>query len=186
MSLATESLQPEVLPSSPIARILILRTAQMREVEWARGELGRRYPDATFGILGSNLSALGAFDDCVRFEIGGSWLTPASVRPLRRVLQAFAPDLVVLCLNNDSRVGYARASRVMQSLPGAHKVVAGYTRRWFRWRHADFTDGHPMLRWLADAGLILLYPLAYGYLLAKRRTPVYAATPTGAPRSARA
>jgi hypothetical protein len=43
-----------------------------------------------------------------------------------------------------------------------------------------------MLRWLADAGLILLYPLAYGYLLAKRRTPVYAATPTGAPRSARA
>jgi hypothetical protein len=185
MSLAAESLQPDVLPAAPVSRILILRTAQLPEVEWARGELARRYPGATVGILGSRLSALGAFDDCVRFEIDDPWITPASVRPLGRRLQAFAPDLVVLCLNNDSRAGYARVSRVMRSLPGSHKVVAAYTRRWFRWRHADFADGHPVLRRVVDAGVVLLCPLVFFYLLAKRRTPVYAATPTGTLRGAR-
>jgi hypothetical protein len=172
----------EVLPAGEIDRILILRTAQLPEVQRARDELSRRYPNATVGVLGTRLEALGAFGDCVQFEVAADWLTPRSVEPLHDRIRAFAPDLLVMCLNNDWRVGYERTSRVVRSLPARHKVVAAYDRRWYRWVHADFVEGHPALRWLVDAcGIALLYPLVAAYLLAKPARPTYRATPTNKP-----
>jgi hypothetical protein len=173
----------DVLPPAEIERILILRTAQLREVDRARAELTRRYPDASIGVLGTRLKVLGAFEDCVQFEVTEEWLSPRSVRPLRSRIEAFAPDLVVMCLNNDCGVGYGRTSRVVRSLPASHKVVAAYNGRWHRWSHADFATGHPALIWLVDvAGLLLLYPLAAAYLLCKPSGPRYAATPRSRPR----
>lgn len=177
----------EVLPAGEINRILILRTAQLLEVQRARAELSRRYPNATIGVLGTRLGALGAFDDCVQFEIAAGWLTPRSVEPLRDRLCAFAPDVLVMCLNNDWRVGYERTSRVVRSLRARHKVVAAYNGRWYRWVHRDFVEGHAALRWLVEAcGLVLLYPLAAAYLLAKPAGPTYAPTPTHKPGQVRA
>jgi len=173
----------EVLPAGGIDRILILRTAQLPEVERARAELSRRYPHASVAVLGTRLEALGAFDDCVQFEVTADWLTPKSVRPLRDRVEAFAPDLLVMCLNNDCRVGYGRTSRVVRSLPARHKVVAGYNRRWYSWSHADFVEGHPALVWLINAcGICVLYPLLVAYLLAKPSGPLYALTPRNRPR----
>jgi hypothetical protein len=177
----------EVLPAGEINRILILRTAQVPEVQRARDELSRRYPHARVGVLGTRLAALGAFDDCEQFEVTAGWLTPRSVGPLRDRIRAFAPDLLVLCLNNDWRVGYERASRVVRSLPARHKVVAAYNRRWYGWQHEDFVEGRAPVRWLVEAcGLALLYPLAAAYLLAKPATPIYQATPTNTPGQGRA
>jgi len=174
----------DVLPAGEVSRILILRTAQLPEVQRAREELARRYPNATVGVLGTRLKALGAFDDCVQFEIDAAWLTPKSVKPLYGRIQEFAPDLLVLCLNNDWRVGYERTSRVVRSLPARHKVVAAYNRRWYRWVHTDFVEGHAVLRWLVDVcGIVALYPLVAAYLLAKPSTPLYAHTPRTRPRS---
>ena len=177
----------EVLPAAEINRILILRTAQLPEVQRARDELSLRYPNATIGVLGTRLEALGAFDDCVRFEIAAGWLSPRSVKPLRDRIRAFAPDLLVMCLNNDWRVGYERTSRVVRSLPARHKVVAAYNRRWYAWVHADFVEGRAALRWLVEAcGIVLLYPLVAAYLLAKPARPIYQATPTNKPGQVRA
>jgi hypothetical protein len=173
----------QALPASDIRRILILRTAQLLEVERARAELRRRYPDASVGVLGTRLKALGAFDDCVQFEVTEDWLAPGNVRPLLPRLEAFDPDLVVMCLNNDCGVGYGRTSRIVRSLTAPHKVVAGYNGRWSRWSHADFATGHPALVWVVDAlGLLLLYPLTAAYLLFKPSGPRYAATPRNRPR----
>lgn len=173
-----------VLPEAGIGRILILRTAQLREVQWARAELARRYPAATVGVLGTRLAALGAFDDCERFEVADGWLTPASVEPLDAAVAAFAPDLVVLCLNNDWCVGYERSSQVVRRIRAPHKVVAGYNRRWSRWRHADFVEGHPVTRWLVEAvGLLVLAPLVGLYLALKPAGPAYPGTPVHGPRS---
>jgi hypothetical protein len=172
-----------VLPSGEVRRILILRTAQLPEVDRARAELTRRYPDASIGVLGTRLKALGAFEDCVQFEVTEEWLSPKSVRPLLSRIEAFAPDLVVMCLNNDCGVGYGRTSRVVRSLPARHKVVAAYNGRWHRWSHADFVTGHPAWIWLVDVGgLLLLYPLTMAYLLLKPSGPRYAATPRNRPR----
>lgn len=177
----------DVWPAGEVNRILILRTAQLPEVMRAREELSRRYPTATVGVLGTRLKALGAFEDCVQFEVAEGWLTPQSVKPLQDQIERFAPDLLVLCLNNDWRVGYERASRVVRGLPAGHKVVAAYNRRWYRWTHADFVEGHPALRWLVDAcALALLYPLVAAYLLAKPARPTYQATPTNKPEQGRA
>jgi hypothetical protein len=163
-------------------RILLLRTAQLSEVQWARAELTRRYPSAEVAVLGTRLHALGAFDGCRLFEVPDGWLTPRSVHPLEGGLKQFAPDLIVMCLNNEWRSGYERVSRIVRRLPARHKVVAGYNRQWSRWRHADYIDGHPILRWLVEASLIVLYPLTAIYLLAKPSSPLYANTPGGAPR----
>lgn len=172
-----------VLPEGGIERILILRTAQLREVQWARTELARRYPRATFGVLGTRLAALGAFEDCARFEVADEWVTPASFTPLEQAVAAFAPDLVVLCINNDWRVGYERSSRVVQRIGARHKVVAGYNRQWSHWRHPDFVEGHPITRWLVEAvGLLALAPLVGAYLLCKPAGPDYAGTPVTGPR----
>ena len=172
----------EVLPAGEINRILILRTAQLPEVQRVREELSRRYPNAEVGVLGTRLEALGAFDDCIQFEITADWLTPNSVRPLRDRIDLFAPDLLVMCLNNDWRVGYERTSRVVRSLPARHKIVAAYNRRWYRWVHTDFVEGHAALRWLIDVcGMVALYPLVAAYLLAKPAKPIYQATPRNKP-----
>ncbi len=173
----------EVLPAGEINRILILRTAQLPEIERARAELSRRYPRASVAVLGTRLKALGAFDDSVQFEVIADWLTPDTVKPLLPGVEAFAPDLVVMCLNNDCGVGYGRTSRVVRKLPATNKVVAGYNGRWYQWSHADFVTGHPALIWLVDAvGLLLLYPLTAAYLLAKPSGPRYALTPRNRPR----
>jgi hypothetical protein len=173
----------QVLPAAGVERILILRTAQLREVERARAELTRRYPDARIGVLGTRLAALGAFDDCVRFEVEASWVTPRTVAPLDDRIRAFDPDLLVLCLNNDWRAGYERTSRVVGRLRARHKVVAAYDGRWYCWTHADFVESHPAIRWLIDAcGMVLLYPFVAAYLLAKPARPLYRATPTRKPR----
>ncbi|MGE0394445.1 MAG: hypothetical protein AB7P67_12845 [Vicinamibacterales bacterium] len=173
-----------VLPEAGVERILILRTAQLREVQWARDELARRYPKATFGILGTRLAALGAFEDCARFEVAEGWLTPASVRPLLTAVAAFAPDMVVLCMNNDWRVGYDRSSRVVKGIHAPHKVVAGYNRRWSHWRHEDFAEDGRVTRWLVEAaGLLILAPMMAAYLLLKPAGPVYAGTPARGPRA---
>ncbi len=173
-----------VLPESGVERILILRTAQLREVQWAREDLARRYPQATFGILGTRLAALGAFEDCTRFEVADGWLTPASVRSLQTAVAAFAPDLVVLCMNNDWRVGYDRSSRVVKQIHAPHKVVAGYNRRWSHWRHEDFVEDGRLMRWLVEAaGLLVLAPMMAVYFLIKPAGPLYAPTPARGPRS---
>ncbi len=172
-----------VLPDGRVARILILRTAQLAEVQWARAELARRYPRATVGILGTRLTALGAFEDCARFELPDGWLTPATIAPLQARLDEFAPDLLVMCLNNDWHVGYDKASRVMRRISARHKVVAGYDRRWSRWRHVDFGEMHPVVRWLTDlCGLLILAPAVWLYLLMKPAGPPYAGTPRTRPR----
>jgi hypothetical protein len=174
-----------VLPEGGIDRILILRTAQLPEVQWARADLARRYPHATIGMLGTRLKALGAFDDCVQFELADGWLTPATIVPLQDALEAFAPDLLVMCLNNDWRVGYERASRVVRRLQARHKVVVSYNRRWSRWRHLDFAEGHPALRWLVEVcGMLVLALAGAAYLLAKPAGPLYQATPRNKPRGA--
>jgi len=182
MTVALEQAGP-VLPEDEINRILILRTAQLPEVQWVRAELARRYPKAAVGILGTHLKALGAFEDCVQFELPEGRLTPESVRPFRDEIQAFAPDLLVLCLNNDGRVGYERTSRVVQRLQARHKIVAGYNRRWYRWAHTDFVEGRPAVRWLVDVlGMAVLTPAVAAYLLAKPARPLYQATPRNRPR----
>lgn len=171
------------LPEAGIHRILILRTAQLPEVQWVRTELTRRYPEATIGVLGTRLDALGAFSDCQRFEVADGWLTPAAVAPLGPALAAFAPDLVVLCLNNDWHVGYERASRVVRNIQARHKVVAGYNRRWFPWRHIDFVESATVTRRLAEGlGLLLLAPAVTAYLLMKPAGPLYRTTPRQKPR----
>jgi len=173
----------ELLPADGIQRILILRTAQLREVDWARSELAGRYPNARVGILGTRLKALGAFEDCEQFEVEADWLSPKSVSPLAGRITAFAPDLVVLCLNNDWRVGYERSSRIVKTIDARYKLVAGYNRRWYGWMHRDFVEGPPLIRWLVDASVALLYPLVAIYLLLKPSTPLYAHTPAAKPRS---
>ncbi len=171
------------LPDGGIERILILRTAPVPDVERVHAELVRRYPGAAVGVLGSRLEAAGAFHGCLRFEIADGWLTPASVAPLSKALAAFAPDLVVLCLNNDWRVGYERVSRVVRGLRAPHTVVAGCNGTWAPWRHAEFTEGHPLVRWLGNAvGMVLLTPAIALYLLVKPGRPLYAATPPHKPR----
>ena len=170
-----------LLPQA-VNRILLLRTAQLSEVQWARAELARRYPSAEIAVLGTRLRALGVFEGCQQFEVPDGWLTPHAVRPLENRLESFAPDLIVMCVNNDWGSGYDGVSRIVRRLPARHKVVAGYNHQWYRWRHADYTDGHPILRWLVEASLLVLYPLAAIYLLAKPSSPLYANTPGGAPR----
>lgn len=183
--MTTRAAAVPVLPGGGINRILILRTAQLPEVQWARSDLARRYPHATIGILGTRLEALGAFDDCVRFELADGWVTPATIVPLQHELEAFAPDLLVMCLNNDWRVGYERTSRVVGRLQARHKVVAGYNRRWSHWRHVDFVEGHPALRWLVEVcGMFVLAPAVAAYLLVKPARPLYRATPRNKPRRA--
>lgn len=179
-----------VFPTDGIRRILILRTAQLAELQWARAELARRYPDATVGVLGTKLATLPAFRDCIQFEVAADWLTPRSVRPLRPALRAFAPDLVVMCLNINGRTGYGRVSRIVRSLRAPHTIVADYTRHWFPWSHADFVRGPRTTLWLRAAaqwltgvaGMALLTPVVAAYLLAKPATPIYLATPPHRPR----
>ena len=172
----------EAIGADQIDRVLILRTAQLREVDWAREELHRAYPDAAVGVLGTQLKALGAFDDCVHFEVAAKWLTPRSVRPLWQQLRTFSPDLVVLCLNNSWRVGYQRASLVVKRLKAPHCIVAGYDHRWYRWSHADFIERQSLFHRAIDASVILLYPMVAAYLLAKPSRPLYVETPSAAPR----
>lgn len=172
-----------VLPEGRVGRILILRTAQLAEVQWARAELARRYPRATVGVVGTRLKALGAFEDCVQFEIPDGWLTPAAIAPFQAQLDDFAPDLLVMCLNNDWHVGYDRTSRAVRRISARHKVVAGYNHRWSRWRHADFAEGHPAVRWVTDlCGLLVLAPAVALYLLVKPARPLYRGTPRNRPR----
>jgi hypothetical protein len=157
-----------VLPDGGIDRILVLRTAQLPEVQWVRRELARRYPHAKVGILGSRLAVLGAFEDHAQFEVADDWLTSTSMAPLLDRVEQFAPDLVVMCVNNDWRVGYEATSGFMGRLPCRHKVVALCNGGWDRWRHVDFVEGHPAVRWLIHVcGLAALAPAVAAYLLAK-------------------
>ena len=178
MRLQSPERAPDVLPSARIERILVLRTAQRREVDWAMRELAVRYPDATMAVLGTRLKALGVFGHYEQIDVDAAWLTPRSVRPHMDRIRRFGPDLVVLCLNNDSFVGYERLSRVMRGLHAPHKLVATYTRRWRRWTHVDFVDGPLPLRWLVNGLLVVLYPLVVVYLLCRPSGPPYRPDPS--------
>lgn len=171
---------PGVLPLH-IERIIVLRTAQLREVDWALAELAALYPDAAVAVLGTKLKALGAFEGYEQIEIDGDWLTRDSVRPHAEQIRQFNPDLAVMCLNNDWFVGYERASQVMRRLPGRHKLVATCNRRWRRWRHLDFVDGPVLLRWLVNGLLLVLYPLVAVYLLIRPSRPRYRPSPRSGP-----
>ena len=176
----------DVLPTAgAIRRILVLRTAQLREVRWAFGELTRRYPSARFGVLGSRMHGPDEFEGAERFDVHGRWVTPKTVRPLASRLARFNPDLVVFCLNSEWLVGYEPVSRVVQRLGAPVSVVGGYNRRWYRWDHTAFTQGPRWWRWLVGASAVLLYPIVAAYLLAKPSGPLYRETPPGVPPARR-
>lgn len=161
---------------SDVRRVLIFRTAQLPEVQWAREEIARRYPGATVGVVGSRLKALGVFEDCVQFELPDGKITPETIRPLRRAIEDFAPDVAVMCLNTNGRAGYERISSAMRRIPARDKLVAGFDRTITPWLHADFVSGRAVTRWLVDVlGLALLVPAAFFYLLAKSPRPEYRA-----------
>ena len=74
----------ETLPDRPVRRILILRTAQTLQVQWALEELRRTYPEAKFGVLGTQLSKNALFDGMEHFEPSQPWLSPESIKSLRQ------------------------------------------------------------------------------------------------------
>ncbi len=161
------------LPSGPIPRILVIRTAPMAMVERTVRELREHYPEARFGVLGTSLSASEVFRGMEHFELESPWLTRAAYRPLRKRIALSRFNMAVLCLNNDCGHGYAHASRVMKSLRVPHRVVATLSGRWKTWDHSSFEPRARVIRGLVDAVGWFLYPVTLVSLALMSAKPRY-------------
>ena len=169
------------LPDHPVRRILILRTAQTPQIRWALDQLRAKYPEARFGVLGTALSTNALFDGMEHFEPTEAWLSPRSIKSLRRRIEAARFDMVVMCLNSDCGAGYARASRVVRMIDARFKFVAGYTQRWHKWKHPDFDDGNAVIRGVINGFGLLIYPVIAAYLLLVPSRPSYMPAGQGRP-----
>lgn len=161
------------LPTGPIRRILVIRTAPMGIVERTVHELRARYPEAGFSVLGTNLSTSAALRGMEHFELESGWLTPATCRPLRKRVARSPFDLAVLCLNNDCGHGYSQASRVMKSIRARHRVVATLSGRWKAWDHSSFEPRSRVVRGVVNFAGLLLYPVTLATLLVMPAKPLY-------------
>jgi len=150
----------ETLPLTSVHKILILRTAPMPQVQWAVEELKGAYPNAQFWVLGRQLEHA-LFRDMQKMEIVQPWLNPRNYRPFRESAKKLGFDLAVMCLNSDSCAGYEAVSRVMKGVPARLKLVAGYSREWYVWKHDLFQEGHWPVRWALTALEFLLLPLVF-------------------------
>lgn len=159
----------ERLPQTAVRKILVFRTAPTPQIQWVVERLKDEYPESQFWVIGRQLDHP-LFADMHKFQITEPWLNPRSYRQFRIEAEKAGFDLAVMCLNSDSWAGYESVSRVMKRIPAREKLVAGYTKEWFTWRHDLFQEGTWLLR-SAMAGLeFLLLPLVF---------VVVAATPAG-------
>jgi hypothetical protein len=168
-------------PSGGIERILVVKTAPTVVVQRVIQSLVVRYPGARFGVLGTNLLAIPAFRAMERFEIGSAWLTPRSFRSLRRRVAASAFDMVVMCLNNDCGSGYAKASRVVRSIPSRHRAVVTLSGKWRPWDHEDFESGAFLFRAAVNTLGWIIYPVTLLGLLLMSSKPRYMPDGQGRP-----
>lgn len=171
----------EALPDRPVGRILVLRTAQTLQVQWALEELRATYPEAQFGLLGTQLGANTLFDGMEHFEPSESWLSPQSIKSLRQRLETRRFDMVVMCLNSDCAAGYGRASRVVRMINAPLKFVAGYNKRWHKWNHRDFEEGNALTRGVINGLGLLIYPVIAAYVLLSPSGPRYMPAGQGRP-----
>lgn len=148
------------LPRASVRRILILRTAASPQVQWAVEQLKGAYPEAQFWVLGTQLKQ-SLFESMQKMEISQPWLNPRSCKEFRHALAEADFDLAVMCLNSDVWAGYEAVSRVMERVPARLKLVAGYTREWYCWRHRLFKEGNWVLRWVVGAFEFVLLPLVF-------------------------
>ncbi len=167
------ALRGESLPDHRVRRILILRTARTPQIQWALDQLRAKYPEAEFGVLGTQLGGNELFAGMEHFEPSQPWLSPRSVRRLRSRLRKTRFDMVVMCLNGDCGTGYGGVSRVVRRIDAPFKFVAGYTGRWHKWDHMDFEEGNVLTRGLVNCLGILIYPLIATYLLLVPSRPRY-------------
>jgi hypothetical protein len=159
----------ESLPQTEVRRILIFRTAPTPQIQWVVERLKDEYPGAEFWILGRQLDHP-LFADMHKLQIAEPWLNPRSYRPFRTEAEEAGFDLAVMVLNSDSWAGYESVSRVMKQVTAREKLVAGYTKEWFAWRHDLFQEGSGVLRFAMAALEFLLLPLVF---------VLVAATPAG-------
>jgi hypothetical protein len=159
----------ERLPQAAIRKILVFRTAPIPQLQWVIEKLKDEYPGAEFWILGRQLDHP-LFEGTHKFEIAEPWLNPRSYRPFRTEAEEAAFDLAVMCLNSESWAGYESVSRVMKRIPAREKLIAGYPKDWYAWRHDLFQEGTWLLRTAMAALEFLLLPLVF---------VVVAATPAG-------
>jgi hypothetical protein len=175
------TLKLDRLPEVPVSKILILRTAPTDQVVRAIDGLRQAYPEAGFGVLGTNLDANSAFDGMEHFEVRAAWLSPKTFRPLRDRVKSEGYDLVVMCLNSDCGAGYAKASRVMRLIDADAKLIAGYNGHWCFWEHSNFEEGAAPIRWLVSALGVLTYPFSIAVLLLTSSRPRYMPAGQGRP-----
>ena len=169
------------LPDEPVRSILILRTAQTPQVRWALNELRKKYPEARFAVLGTELEANELFDGMDHFQPTCAWLSPGSIKSLRPRLREARFDLVVMCLNSDCGAGYSRVSRVVRMIDARIKLVAGYNKEWVVWEHLNFEESNFLTRGIVNALEVLIYPIIAAYLLLTPSGPRYMPTEQGRP-----
>jgi hypothetical protein len=170
----------ERLPQTAVRRILVFRTAPTPQIQWVVERLKDEYPGSEFWILGRQLDHP-LFADMHKLQIAEPWLNPRSYRPFRIEAESAGFDLAVMVLNSDSWAGYENVSRVMKQIPARDKLVAGYGKEWYCWRHDLFQEGTWLLRTAMAALEWVLLPLVFFVVAATPGKKTYMPARQGRP-----